>query len=178
MWMGRSFPDIPFERYADDIICHCRSAEEAQILWSALEARVVACRLALHPQKTKLVYCKDANRRGDHPIQSFDFLGYEFRPRSAVWHGRQLGVLFLPAASPKALKAIRQTVRRWALHRRSDKALEDLARMFNQGWINYYAHRRPLRAGDDVRRWPGHRRGARTGLRSLSSSHCLRKGRP
>jgi RNA-directed DNA polymerase len=130
MWMGRSFPDIPFERYADDIICHCRSAEEAQVLWSALEARVVACRLALHPQKTKLVYCKDANRRGDHPIQSFDFLGYEFRPRSAVWHGRQLGVSFLPAASPKALKAIRQTVRRWALHRRSDKALDDLARMF------------------------------------------------
>ena len=126
-WMGRSFRDIRFERYADDIICHCRSAEEAQVLWSALEARVVACRLALHPQKTKLVYCKDANRREDHPIQSFDFLGYEFRPRSAVWHGRQLGVSFLPAASPKALKAIRQTVRQWALHRRSDKSLDDLA---------------------------------------------------
>ena len=104
---------------------------------------VTACRLVLHPQKTKLVYCKDTNRRGDYPIQSFDFLGYEFRPRSAVWHGRQLGVSFLPAASPKALKAIRQTVRRWALHRRSDKALDDLARMFNpyiQGWINYYGH--------------------------------------
>jgi group II intron reverse transcriptase/maturase len=141
-WMGRSFPDIRFERYADDIICHFRSAEEAQVLWSALEARVVACRLALHPQKTMLVYCKDANRRGDHPIQSFDFLGYEW-PRSAVWHGRQLGVSFLPAASPKALKAIPQTVRRWVLDRRSDKALEDLARMFNphiQGWINYYGH--------------------------------------
>jgi RNA-directed DNA polymerase len=143
MWMVRNFPDIPFERYADDIICHCRSAEEARALWSALGARVAACRLALHPQKTKLVYCKDTNRRGDYPIQSLDFLGYEFRPRSAVWHGRQLGVSFLPAASPKALKAIRQTVRRWALHRRSDKALDDLARMFNpyiQGWINYYGH--------------------------------------
>jgi len=143
MWMVRNFPAIPFERYADDIICHCRSAEEARALRDALEARVAACRLALHPQKTKLVYCKDANRRGDHPTQSFDFLGYEFRPRSAIWHGRQLGVSFLPAASPKALKAIRQTVRRWALHRRTDKALDDLARMFNpyiQGWINYYGH--------------------------------------
>jgi RNA-directed DNA polymerase len=143
MWMVRNFPDIPFERYADDLTCHCRSAEEARVLWSALEARFVACRLVLHPQKTKLVYCKDANRRGDYPTQSFDFLGYEFRSRSAVWRGRQLGVSFLPAASPKALKAMRQTVRQWALYRRSDKALDDLARIFNpyiQGWINYYGH--------------------------------------
>ena len=143
VWMARNFPGIPFERYADDAICHCRSAEEAQALRNALEARFEACRLVLHPQKTKLVYCRDANRRGDYPIQSFDFLGYEFRPRSAVWRGSQLGVSFLPAASPKARKAIRQTIRRWALHRRSDKALDDLARMFNpyiQGWINYYGH--------------------------------------
>jgi RNA-directed DNA polymerase len=143
MWMARNFPTIPFERYADDAICHCRSAEEAGVLRNALEARFEACRLALHPEKTKLVYCKDANRRGDYPNQSFDFLGYEFRPRTAVWHGSQLGVSFLPAVSPKARKAIRQTVRRWSLHRRSDKALDDLARMFNpyiQGWINYYGH--------------------------------------
>lgn len=143
MWMARTFPAIPFERYADDVICHCRSAEEAQVLRDTLEARLAACRLALHPQKTKIVYCKDANRRGDYPIQSFDFLGYEFRPRSALWRGSQLGVSFLPAASPKARKAVRQTIRRWALHRRSEKALDDLARMFNphiQGWINYYGH--------------------------------------
>ena len=143
MWMARNFPGIPFERYADDAICHCRSAEEARALWEALEARFAACRLVLHPQKTKIVYCKDANRCGDFPSQSFDFLGYTFRPRTALWHGRQRGVSFLPAASPKALKAIRQTIRRWTLHRRSDKALADLARMFNpyiQGWINYYSH--------------------------------------
>jgi RNA-directed DNA polymerase len=112
-------------------------------LWGALEARFETCRLALHPQKTKLVYCKDANRRGDYPSQKFDFLGYEFRPRTAVWRNGQLGVSFQPAASPKALKAIRQTFRRWELHRRSDKDLGDLARMFNpyiQGWINYYSH--------------------------------------
>ena len=80
-WMEREFPDIPFERYADDLICHCRSEEEARALWGALEARFETWRLALHPQKTKLVYCKDANRRGDYPSQKFDFLGYEFRPR-------------------------------------------------------------------------------------------------
>ena len=143
MWIARSFPAISFERYADDIICHCRSAEEARALWSALDARFTACKLVLHPQKTKLVYCNDTSRRGDFPIQSFDFLGYTFRPRLAVWHGSQYRVSFLPAASPKALKAIRQTIRRWAFHHRSDKSLDDLARMFNpyiQGWINYYSH--------------------------------------
>ena len=142
-WMARGHPGIPFERYADDIICHCRSAEEARALWSDLEARFGACGLVLHPRKTKLVYCKDVNRRGDFPNQSFDFLGYTFRPRKSVWHGHQHVVSFLPAVSPKALKAIGQTIRRWALHRRSDKALDDLAQLYNpyiQGWINYFRH--------------------------------------
>jgi len=99
MWMARTFPAIPFERYADDCICHCRSEEEARARWEALGARFAACGLVLHPQKTKLVYCKDTNRRGDYPVQSFDFLGYTFRPRKAIWHGCQYGVSFLPAAS-------------------------------------------------------------------------------
>ena len=142
-WMARGHPGIPFERYADDIICHCRSAEEARALWSDLEVRFAACGLVLHPRKTKLVYCKDVNRRGNFPNPSFDFLGYTFRPRKSVWHGHQHVVSFLPAVSPKALKAIGQTIRRWALHRRSDKALDDLAQLYNpyiQGWINYFRH--------------------------------------
>jgi hypothetical protein len=72
MWMARRCPHIPFERYADDAICHCKSAEEAQVLWSALADRFAACKLVLHPEKTKIVYCKDANRRGDFPIISFE----------------------------------------------------------------------------------------------------------
>ena len=85
MWMARTFPHIPFERYADDAICHCKSAEEAQALWSALADRFAACKLVLHPEKTKIVYCKDANRRGDFPNQSFDFLGFMFRARKTMW---------------------------------------------------------------------------------------------
>src|SRR5215218_3133873 len=130
VWMARSFPAIPFERYADDIICHCHSEEEARTLWSALEVRFRTCGLVLHPAKTKIVYCKDTNRRGDYPVQSFDFLGYSFRPRKAAWRGGRYGTSFLPAASPKALKEIRQTVRGWAFHHRTDKSLVDLARMF------------------------------------------------
>ena len=75
--MKRTYPHIPFERYADDAIYHCKSAEEAQALWSALADRFAACKLVLHPQKTKIVYCKDANRRGDFPNQSWVLLYIE-----------------------------------------------------------------------------------------------------
>ena len=87
MWMARTFSHIPFERYADDAICHCKSADEAQALWSALADRFAACKLVLHPEKTKIVYCKDANRRGDFSNQSFDFLGFKFRVRKALGRG-------------------------------------------------------------------------------------------
>jgi len=143
IWMARNYPHIPFERYADDAICHCKSVEEAQALWGVLVDRFAACKLVLHPTKTKIVYCKDANRRGDFPNQSFDFLGFTFRARKA-WGRRCLPFVgFLPAASSKALKAISQTIRRWTLHHHSDKPLQDLAKMckpYIQGWINYYGH--------------------------------------
>ena len=85
-WMSRNYPHIPFERYADDAICHCKSAKEARALWSALQDRFAACKLVLHPEKTKIVYCKDANRRGDFPNQSFDFLGFT-SGRGKRWEG-------------------------------------------------------------------------------------------
>jgi len=143
VWLERAFPGVPFERYADDIVCHCRSEHQALMVHRALEERMAECGLELHPEKTKLVYCKDTNRKGSYPVQQFDFLGYTFRPRLAKWRGGMFGVSFLPAASHKALKAIRKTVRGWHFQTRSDKALIDLARMFNpyiRGWINYYSH--------------------------------------
>lgn len=142
-WMVRTHPYTLFERYADDIICHCRTKSGAVALLAQLEERFVACRLRLHPQKTKIVYCKDAHRTGTYPVVSFDFLGYTFRPRLAKWPNGEYGVAFLPAASHTALKGIRKAIRLWALQRRSDKDLDDLARMFGsyiRGWINYYSH--------------------------------------
>jgi RNA-directed DNA polymerase len=106
MWMAREFPHIPFERYADNAICHCKSAEEARALWSALADRFAACKLVLHPERTKIVYCKDVNRRGDSPVISFDFLGFQFRARKTMWvkpDRRIFAHSFQPAASPKAL---------------------------------------------------------------------------
>ena len=116
----------------------------------ALADRLAACKLVLHPEKTKIVYCKDVNRRGDHPNQTFAFLGFAFRARKTVWHGNLYVHGFRPAVSPKALKAISRTIRGWALHHRSDKSLQDLAAIYNpyiRGWINYYGqfYRKQLR---------------------------------
>ena len=146
MWMAREFPHIPFERYADDAICHCRTEAEARALWHALELRLAACKLTLHPEKTKIVYCKDITRKDDFPDISFDFLGFQFRARKSMWtvKGKRVFVhSFLPAASPKALTRIGRDIRSWGLHRRSDMSLEDLAAMYNpkiRGWIGYYSH--------------------------------------
>ncbi len=145
-WMARHNPHIPFERYADDIVCHCRTEREARDLWHALGEHFADCKLELHPQKTKIVYCKDVNRPGDFPVIAFDFLGFQFRARKTMWGKGGKRVFthsFQPAASPKALKAIGRTVRAWTLQRRSDKSLQDLAAMCNphiRGWITYYSH--------------------------------------
>ncbi|MDF2118678.1 reverse transcriptase domain-containing protein [Roseiarcaceae bacterium H3SJ34-1] len=142
-WMTRTHPAIPFERYADDIICHCRTRAEADALKVALDERLLACKLTVNPQKTKIVYCKDTNRKEEYSEITFDFLGYTFRPRLAAWPNGKFGVSFLPGASERVLRDIRKNVRQWGLQRRSDKALDDLARMFNpyiRGWINYFGH--------------------------------------
>src|ERR1700747_1341648 len=102
-WMARTFAHIRFERYADDIICHCKSAEKARALWSAIADRFAVCKLVLHPEKTKIVYCKDVNRRGDFPNIHFDFLGFQFRARKIMWAKADRRIFahsFQPAASP------------------------------------------------------------------------------
>jgi RNA-directed DNA polymerase len=137
-WLARHYPSTPFERYADDAILHCRTREEAERLREAIIVRLAECGLELNLQKTKVVYCKDEDRRGHHEHEKFTFLGYEFRPRRAKNYRGKYFISFLPAVSEKAAKRIRQEVKGWKLHLRSDKSLDDLARMFNpiiRGWV-------------------------------------------
>jgi len=140
-WMARNYPDIPFERFADDALCHCASEARAKTLKEALEKRFDECGLQLHPEKTKIVYCKDDDRRGNSKNESFDFLGYSFRARRSKNRFGKFFVNFSPAVSNAATKAIREEIRRWQLRCRIDKWIDDLARMFNpviRGWITYY----------------------------------------
>ena len=140
-WMRRKYPGVPFERYADDIIVHCKTETEAKNLRAAIGERLGQCRLELHSEKTKIIYCKDDNRRGSYSDEKFDFLGFTFRPRLTRSRRGKYFVNFSPAISNEAAKSIQETVRGWKLHRRSDKTIMDLARMYNpiiRGWINYY----------------------------------------
>src|SRR5262249_62291623 len=101
-----------------------------------------ACKLEAHPDKTKIVYGRDSNRTEEHPHTSFDFLGYTFRPRTAINQRRkEFFVSFAPAVSGRAARHIVATVRQWKLHEKSDKGLEDLSRIYDRvirGWVNYY----------------------------------------
>lgn len=141
LWLADTYPLCPFERYADDVVVHCRSEAEARFIRHSIEERLLACKLEAHPQKTKLVYCRDSNRTENHRPISFDFLGYTFRPRKAVSRTGSHFVSFTPGVSAKAAKAITAEIRRWQIHRKSDKSLEDLGSIYNpkiRGWIAYY----------------------------------------
>jgi RNA-directed DNA polymerase len=141
-WMRRNHDSIPFERYADDILVHCKSEKQARWIKTVIEERLNQCGLELHPVKTKIVYCKDSFRKGNYPDKKFDFLGYTFRPRRSKDRYGRFFVSFLPAVSDEAAKSMRGTIRGWRMHRMTDKSIEDLACMFNpviRGWINYYS---------------------------------------
>ena len=140
-WLAANYPQVQFERYADDVIVHCRTERQAQELREAIAERLRACGLELHPEKTKIVYCKDDLRRRTYRNEKFDFLGYTFQPRRSKNRKGKFFINFSPAVSNKAAKAIRDKIRSWNLPQRSDKAIEDLSRMFNpiiRGWLRYY----------------------------------------
>ena len=164
-WMAREFPDCPFERFADDAVVHCTTRQQAKNVLDRLHERMQEVGLRLHPDKTKIVYCKDSNRRGWHEHTSFTFLGYTFRPREAVnRHGTRF-TSFLPAISPEALKDKGERVRELRIHRQTNLSLDELARWLNPiiaGWMQYYGryHRSALypflrRINIYLRRWAG-----------------------
>jgi RNA-directed DNA polymerase len=141
LWVTRHLPGVRFARYADDAVLHCKSKRQAEYVLDCIRERLRACKLELHPGKTRIVYCKDINRTGDHPDIQFTFLGYTFRPRKALDKYGRIYENFSPAVSREALKAMRQTIRGWHLQLKSDKNLADLSAMFApilRGWQQYY----------------------------------------
>jgi RNA-directed DNA polymerase len=140
-WMARRFPTIQFERYADDAVVHCVSERQASMLVTAIANRMAEVGLRLHPDKTRVVYCKDGKRRLDYEHTEFTFLGYTFRARGArSKHGMSF-TSFLPAISKEALNKISVEVRRWRLHRWTGLTLAEVAQRINpivRGWMQYY----------------------------------------
>lgn len=147
LWMARTYPGLPWCRYADDGLVHCRSEQEAEALKAKLQVRLAECHLELHPTKTKIVYCRDGKRRGGYPNVKFDFLGYCFRPR-LVRRSRDNTMFcgFNPAVSTSALKAMRTAIRELNVWHQTQLSLDDIARKVNpllRGWIQYYGRYAP-----------------------------------
>ncbi|HYZ38452.1 MAG TPA: group II intron maturase-specific domain-containing protein, partial [Pseudonocardiaceae bacterium] len=141
MFLAREFPTVTFERYADDAVVHCVTERQARQVRAALATRMVDVGLRLHPDKTRIVYCKDSRRRAAFPVTSFRFLGYTFGPRKARYPDGKAFTSFLPAVSPEALKAMGQQIRQWRIHRRTRCDLNELAAWINPivvGWMHYY----------------------------------------
>jgi RNA-directed DNA polymerase len=139
--MARHHRGVPFERYADDVVCHCRTKEEAESLLEALRERLADCGLEVHPEKTHVVYCKDGKRRGAYPVTRFDFLGFSFHARTVQDRQGNLFTGFGPGVSRKALKRMNQAIRDLNITRSSWATLPELAKRLNpkvRGWIAYY----------------------------------------
>jgi RNA-directed DNA polymerase len=146
-WMQRQNPMVPWCRYADDGVVHCKTEAKAQVLLLALKQRFSECELELHPEKTKIIYCRDGKRKGVYQNTAFEFLGYTFRSR-LVKNSKQgdLFTGFSPAVSKSAQKSMRAKTKSFRLYRRSDLSLEEIAMKFNptlRGWLNYYGKFHP-----------------------------------
>ena len=137
MWLTREHPGVVFERYADDVLVHCATRAQAESVLAGIEQRLRELGMAVHPAKTRIVYCKDGKRRGRFPVVSFTFLGFMFCPRPSRNRRGEQFLAFLPAISPQALKKIGRTVRRWRLHRRIFHTSDEPAGAINPivaGW--------------------------------------------
>jgi RNA-directed DNA polymerase len=140
-WLRRELPTCPFARYADDGVVHCRTERQAQEVQHRLAARLRECGLELHPDKTRIVYCKDSNREGDYPTIQFTFLGFTFRPRRAQNRAGALFTSFLPGASRPAQQRMRQQIAQWHLPRQTTENLRTFSTHYNAilaGWWQYY----------------------------------------
>ncbi len=144
VWMIKQYPHVHWCRYADDGLVHCKTEHQAQQLLVALKARFEACELELHPEKTKIVYCKDDNRRENYPNTEFVFLGYSYRRRVAKNNrNNKLFLSFSPAVSKASQKSMQAKLRQMGLSKRADMSLDDIAKKCNpvlRGWLNYFGH--------------------------------------
>lgn len=139
-WIRRTFPNNPWVRYADDGIVHCVSEKQAKYLLYKLKERMNLCGLAIHPDKTRIVYCRSDRFRGTHENTSFDFLGYTFRTRYVKSKNGNFFNAFTPAVSNEASKKFRSKIKDIRMNSKTC-SIERLAELMNpiiRGWMNYF----------------------------------------
>lgn len=141
VWMTKHYPESPFERYADDAVIHCRTEGKAIQILKSLNARMKACLLELHPNKTRIVYCKDKDRKMEYELTEFDFLGYTFKGVFIKCRNGSMGINFIASASKTSNKAFREKIKSLRLHKKTGCKIDMIAEVINpiiRGWINYF----------------------------------------
>ena len=146
VWMTKHYPKSPFERYADDAVVHCRTEEKAMQILKSLNERMKACLLELHPNKTRIVYCKDKDRKKEYELTEFDFLGYTFKGVFIKCRNGSIGTNFIASASKNSNKAFREKIKSLQIHRKTGCKIDIIAEVINpiiRGWINYFGKYNP-----------------------------------
>lgn len=142
-WLEKHYPKVSFVRYADDIVIHCATENEAQDLLTALKGRLTEVKLRVNEAKTKIVYCKDYRRKALHEKTQFGFLGFSFQPRSArsqITAGSNY-IVFSGEISRENQKHIREEIQECINWRNTTLEPEVIATMLNsklRGWITYF----------------------------------------
>ena len=141
IWMETNYSMAPFARYADDAVIHCKSEKQAKEIKESLTLRMKQCKLELHPDKTRIIYCKDKDRTKDYPITQFDFLGYTYRAVYIKCRDGKLRNNFIASASQKSCKSLRNKIKELELHKMTGSNINIIAEIINpivRGWINYF----------------------------------------
>jgi len=143
-WMGKNYADVPFERYADDIVVHVHGIKDALRLLESIKKRFRDCKLELNNEKSKIVYCRQ-NQKRQPPFkvryQKFDFLGFTFKPRISKVQDKQR-LRFSPAISQKSVTRILKELNKINFQRWVHFPLRRIAELLKsrlRGWINYYS---------------------------------------
>ncbi len=146
VWMDRNFPNCPFERYADDAIIHCKTLSQVKYLRRMPEERMREVRLELHPEKTRIAYCKDKDRRSDYPITEFDFLGYTYKAMYIMCRDGKMRNNFICYVSKKSAKDFRDKIKSLEIHKKTGSTIQMISEILNpmiRGWMNYFGKYNP-----------------------------------
>lgn len=146
VWMKTNYPDCPFERYADDAIVHCKTLSKTKRVFEDLEIRMKEIGLELHPEKTRIAYCKDEDRKGDYPITEFEFLGYTYKAMCIKCRDGKMRNNFICYVSKQSGKAFRDKIKALEIHKRTGSTIQMISEMLNpiiRGWMNYFSKYNP-----------------------------------
>lgn len=143
MWLSKHFPQVNFVRYADDIVIHCNSKEEAETVLEAVKQRLTEVKLQVNESKTRIAYCKDYKRKEKHETVKFEFLGFSYQPGARIGKfDGQIYTAFTAEISQSNQKRIREIIRDNKLWNNTTLDITDIAKSLNmklRGWINYYS---------------------------------------